>query len=84
MQVSIYLDESLIRRVDRRARREKRSRSEVVSELLSEALRQGPRSDRAGRLKALAGSWMDERSPEEIVEDVYARRTSGEGRAELA
>lgn len=84
MQLSIYLEDGLIERVDRMARQKRVSRSRMISGLLEEAIRGGAHGNRARRLLALAGSWKDKRTAAEIVREIYARRTPAGRRAEIA
>ena len=72
MQVSLYLEEELLRKLDRLAKRERRSRSQVVKALLESSLGSG----RGRGLAELAGRWKDHRSAEEIVRRVPADRRS--------
>lgn len=71
MQVSIYLREELIKKVDRLARREGRSRSKVIEALLVASLE---KPGAGGRFKALVGVWQDERTAQEIVAEIYKDR----------
>ena len=75
MKLSIYLDGHLVRKLDMVARRTRCSRSRVVSELLFGALRGSPWQHRAKRLAELAGTWKDRRKVNEIVKDIYRKRT---------
>lgn len=83
MQLSIYLDKTLIQKVDRLAKQQKQSRSRVVSELLTQSLQNGPGLNRQKRLLELAGSWQDSRSAHEIIRDIYTQRTASRQRAEI-
>lgn len=84
MQLSIYLDAGLIRRVDGMARQRRVSRSRMISGLIEDAIQNGGHGNRASRILALAGSWKDNRTADEIVREIYAKRKSAGRRAELA
>ena len=84
MQLSIYLGDDLIRRVDRMARQKRLSRSRMISGLIEEAIQNGGHGHRARRILALAGSWKDHRMADEIVREIYSRRTRASRRAEMA
>lgn len=71
MQVSIYLREELVKKVDRLARREGRSRSKVIEALLEASLE---KPSAGSRFKALVGTWRDARTAQEIVADIYKDR----------
>ncbi len=71
MQVSIYLNEELVRKVDRLARREGRSRSKIIEALLEASL---AKPGGGARLKALVGAWQDERTAKEIVAEIFRDR----------
>lgn len=71
MQVSVYLSEKILKRLDALAQKQNRSRSKVIETLLDESLRKPPRN--AG-LDALAGAWKDRRSAQEIIEEIYRDR----------
>jgi predicted transcriptional regulator len=70
MQVSLYLDDALIRRLDELAGRSGKSRSATVQQLLEGALVSG---DESGLL-ALAGNWKDARSAEQIIREATEGR----------
>jgi plasmid stability protein len=70
MQVSLYLDDTLIRRLDKLADRTGKSRSATVQSLLEHALV----SDEGPALLALAGSWKDVRPAEQIIREVTEGR----------
>lgn len=84
MQLSVYLNDSLIRRVDRMAKKKRISRSRMIGRLIDDAMRGGGKGDRAKRILALAGSWRDHRPADKIVKDIYAGRGASGRRAELA
>jgi hypothetical protein len=71
MQVSLYIDEKILKKVDGVARSERRSRSAVIQSLL-EATLFG--ESVGGSLAELAGSWQDDRSAEEIIAEVTRNR----------
>ncbi|HZS37251.1 MAG TPA: ribbon-helix-helix protein, CopG family [Polyangia bacterium] len=71
MQVSLYIDEKVLKKVDGVARSERRSRSAVIQSLLEASLFGEPLG---GSAADLAGSWKDDRSAEEIIADVYRGR----------
>jgi predicted transcriptional regulator len=73
MQVSLYLSEELVKKLDRLAKRERRSRSQVAESLLGSSIASA--KDRGG-LAELVGRWKDERSAEEIVAQIYGDRRS--------
>lgn len=80
MQVSVYLSEDLIERIDELAGRLDRSRSRTIQELLEMGLRQQDRSP--FDLTSLAGRWKDDRPAEVLVREVmegreYNRRSEG-------
>jgi hypothetical protein len=41
------------------------------------------KAERDQALAATFGSWQDEREPEQIIEDIYAQRTTSESELEL-
>ena len=71
MQVSLYLRDEIIKKVDQLARKERRSRSKVVEELVEESLRKT--HDTKG-WEWMVGAWKDDRSAEEIVGEIYRDR----------
>ena len=71
MQVSIYLNKEIIRKVDRLAKKERRSRSKVIEALLESSLQ---RAGESGRFESLVGAWKDDRSAKEICEEIYKDR----------
>jgi predicted transcriptional regulator len=73
MQVSLYLSEELVKKLDRLARRERRSRSQVAESLLVSSIAS---TGGSGGLAELAGRWKDDRSAEEIVAQIYGDRRS--------
>ena len=73
MQVSLYLSEELVRKLDRLAKRERRSRSQVAESILGSSL---AAAGERGGLAELAGRWKDERSAAEIVAQIYGDRRS--------
>jgi hypothetical protein len=70
------MDEELYEGIKRIAAQENRSLSQQVVHLIKEHLRRrhGARRSSAESLLALAGSWEDERTPEEIVRAVRSSR----------
>jgi metal-responsive CopG/Arc/MetJ family transcriptional regulator len=70
MQVSIYLGEELVKRVDRLAKTERRSRSKIIETLLESSLKK----NEGNRLERLVGTWKDNRSAKEIIKDIYKDR----------
>ena len=72
MQVSVYLSEDLIERIDELAGRLDRSRSRTIQELLEMGLRQQDRSPTD--VTALAGRWKDDRPAEALVREVMESR----------
>ncbi len=71
MQVSIYLNEELVKKVDRLAKREHRSRSKVIETLLESSIK---KAGGGSRFEPLVGAWKDERSAKEIIEEIYKDR----------
>ena len=76
MQVSIYLREELVRKVDRLARKARRSRSKMVEALLESAL---GADGGTHWVDGLTGAWKDSRSTEQIIADIYRSRRSRRG-----
>ncbi len=72
MQVSLYLDEKVVKKIDERARKEQRSRSALIQSILEHAVFGG--GEHGGSIADLAGSWQDARSAEEILDEVYQAR----------
>lgn len=70
MQVSLYLDDALIRRLDELADHSGKSRSATVQRLLEHSLAAG---DEPG-LMALAGAWKDIRPAEQIIREATEGR----------
>jgi|GEM_PF-2489797 len=70
MQVSLYLSDALLERLDELAGRTGRSRSATVQNLLERTLASG--SDRD--LLTLAGTWEDHRPAEQIIREVTEGR----------
>jgi predicted transcriptional regulator len=73
-QLTIYIDDETARRLDERARREGKSRSAWASTAIRRELEAvGTEDDRQERiLLETFGAWKDERSAEEIIEDIEA------------
>lgn len=71
MQVSIYLTEGVVKKVDRLAKKERRSRSKVIEALLEVSLK---KAGEGNRFESLVGAWKDDRSAKEIVEEIYRDR----------
>lgn len=71
MQVSIYLNEEVIKKVDKLAKKERRSRSKVIEALLEVSLR---KAGQGSRFESLVGVWKDDRSAKEIIEEIYKDR----------
>lgn len=57
MQVTIYLTDDLIERVEELAQKTKKSRSAVVQEILAEGLSRRSKGTPASELVSLFGSW---------------------------
>jgi plasmid stability protein len=70
------IDDELYRALKARARLDNRSVSQEVVMLIEEFLARGGGSGRrpAAALLEIAGTWVDDRSAEEIAEDVRAAR----------
>ena len=71
MQVSLYLNEALVKKVDALAKRERRSRSKVIEALLESALK---KPGQGSRFEPLVGAWKDDRPAKEIIEEIYKDR----------
>lgn len=71
MQVSIYLNEELVKKVDQLAKREHRSRSKVIETLLESSI---TKAGGSSRFEPLVGAWKDERPAKEILEEIYKDR----------
>ncbi|HEY3132176.1 MAG TPA: ribbon-helix-helix protein, CopG family [Acidobacteriota bacterium] len=71
MQVSIYLNQKIVRKVDKIARSERRSRSKIIEHLLESSL-QGVEA--GGPMHALAGKWKDRRPAKQIIREIYQDR----------
>jgi predicted transcriptional regulator len=71
MQVSIYLKEEMLKKIDRLAKREHKSRSKIIEALVESSLK---KSGDESRFESLIGSWKDDRSAQEIVKQVYKSR----------
>lgn len=67
-QLAIYIDDKTARAINKMARRAGLSRSEWVSNVIKKELRGGLREE----FFKILGSWEDDRSPEEILEDIRA------------
>ena len=67
MQVSIYLTEGVVKKVDRLAKKERRSRSKVIEALLEVSLK---KVGEGSRFESLVGAWKDDRAAREIVEEI--------------
>jgi hypothetical protein len=76
------MDEELYEGIKRVAAQENRSLSQQVVHLIKEHLRkrQGARRSSAESLLALAGSWEDERSPEEVAREIRSSRKGPRGK----
>lgn len=72
MQVSIYLTETIVKKIDRLAKRTGRSRSKVIERLLESSLQTSV--PQQGGLAALVGAWKDDRPAEDFIEEVYENR----------
>ena len=74
------IDDQLYEALGRRAMMENRSISQEVVSILKEYL-SAPRTKQQQHATAafleLAGSWQDDRSPQEIADDIRANRRSG-------
>lgn len=67
MQITIYLPEEVIKRVDILARKEDKSRSAVVQEILAEGLRKRSEGTPTAELLSSFGSWrMSQREVNQI------------------
>lgn len=71
MQISIYLKEDLVKKVNTLAKRENRSRSKVIEALLEFSLKG---AGKGSRVASLLGAWKDSRSAKEIIDDIYKDR----------
>jgi hypothetical protein len=71
MQVSLYLSDELIERLDELATRSGRSRSATVQSLLERTFSSGGDRD----LLTLAGTWHDPRPAEQIIREVSEGRS---------
>ena len=71
MQVSIYLKEGVLKKIDRLAKKERRSRSKIIEALVESSLK---KSGDESLFESLIGSWKDDRSAQEIVKEVYKSR----------
>ena len=71
MQVSIYLNEDVVKKVDRLAKKERRSRSKVIEALLESSLK---KAGVGSRFESLVGAWKDDRPAKEIIEEIYKDR----------
>ena len=78
MQVSLYLDQDLVRELDRLATKRGQSRSRIAQELMRKALRG---RNQAALVAESAGTWEDARSAEEIVAEIYEARSEQSGRS---
>ncbi len=71
MQVSVYLEEKLLRRVEEIARREKRSRSQVIQLILENTLATGlPNENKTagtGKYDRFFGCWEGRETAEELI-----------------
>lgn len=71
MQVSVYLEEKLLRRVDEIARREKRSRSQVIQLILENMLEPEksvrPEAPETSKYDRFFGCWEGRESAEELI-----------------
>ncbi|MBI5410749.1 MAG: ribbon-helix-helix protein, CopG family [Nitrospirae bacterium] len=72
MQVSIYLREELVRKVDSLAKRERRSRSKIIEALVNSSLKR--RGSEESRIASLVGAWKNDRTAKEIIEEIYKDR----------
>lgn len=72
-------DDRLYEALRARAAMQNRSVSQEVVTMIRQCLSQPPEDPRAAMAAALelAGTWQDERSAEEIVEEVMAHRRTG-------
>ena len=82
MQISVYLSEELIERVDELAERLDRSRSRTIAELLEIGLRQEERG--GDGLARLAGKWKDDRPADAVVREVLEGREYNQGSEEAS
>lgn len=71
MQVSIYMDPSLVQKVDHKARRRGKSRSEFIEEIVQKEVT-GKKPEPRGLLKC-AGMW-DEKTVDQMLKDIYSSR----------
>ncbi|MCS6302660.1 MAG: hypothetical protein H8K07_03200 [Nitrospira sp.] len=72
MQVSIYLNNTIVRKLDRVAKRTGRSRSRVIGSLLKSSL-ETPSLEQDG-WGALIGAWKDDRPAKDLVAEIYKSR----------
>jgi hypothetical protein len=70
MQISIYLGEELVKKVNHLAKKERRSQSKVIETLLESSLKKNG----GNRFERLVGTWKDNRSADEIIKEVYKDR----------
>lgn len=75
MNLTVYVPKDLEAELKRRASDAGTTPSLFAQSLLRAAMAQQPTSF-SPAFAALAGSWEDERTPEEIIEDINAQRTS--------
>lgn len=77
MKLSVYVPKDLEETLRERASEAGESPSMFVQTVLRERLERGPRRFSNGFLE-LAGSWEDDRSTEEIIEDIERSRRDAE------
>jgi hypothetical protein len=70
MQVSIYLGQELVKKVDHLAKKEHRSRSKIIETLLESSLEK----NEGNRFERLVGTWKDDRPAKQIIKDIYKDR----------
>ena len=73
MQVSIYMDDKLVKKADERARQQKKSRSEYLYSLVEKDI-EGAEKTRRGILKC-AGIF-DKETADKMLKDIYSSRRS--------
>lgn len=79
-QVAIYIDEALSKKLDQVTRASGKSKSKWVADVISEKLENEWPQD----FFALAGTWEDDRSPEQIMGDIRSGSRNFEKREPLS
>jgi predicted transcriptional regulator len=76
MNVSIYFDDDLLKKLDHETKRQGASRSELVQKAVHEYLSDRRRALPAG-FREVLGSWEDERRPQDILAEIGNRSVKG-------